>query len=234
VNAVVVFVEEKPMEGREVEATPGAVIGREGTDIVLADPEVSRRHAAIREHGAGVAIEDLGSTNGVFVNDRKVEGLQPLTDGDTVRLGNTVWRVGAPATADTGATRIGSAQAATPQVTAARAIPNDITAPPAPATQQQPAAAAAAPQAPAAPGAPSAAPAGPRGDVDAPPEVVPSAVRRVLPPPAAGQAPAFQAPGAHRITSRRGSAAKQLEATVICLLIVLAVAVAVTIYFAAQ
>jgi hypothetical protein len=64
--------------------------------------------------------------------------------------------------------------------------------------------------------------------------VVPSAVRRVLPPPSAGQAPAFVAPTGHRITSRRGSAAKRLEATVVCLLIVLAVAVAVTVYFATQ
>src|SRR5919112_3110443 len=106
------------MEGREVEATPGAVIGREGTDIVLADPEVSRRHAAIREDDGGIAIEDLGSTNGTFVNDRRIEGTESLKDGDEVRLGNTVWRVRAPATA--GATRIGTVQPAAPQVTAAR------------------------------------------------------------------------------------------------------------------
>ncbi len=83
------------MEGRELEATPGAVIGREGTDIVAADPEVSRRHAAIREHGGGVAIEDLGSTNGTFVNGERVERSR-LHDGATVRVGNTdvVVRIG--------------------------------------------------------------------------------------------------------------------------------------------
>src|SRR5215218_8299139 len=94
------------MEGREVEATPGAVIGREGTDIVLPDPEVSRRHAAIREHGDGVAIEDLGSTNGTFVNDRRIEGLEPLKDGDSVRFGNTVWRLRAPVAAESGPARL--------------------------------------------------------------------------------------------------------------------------------
>src|SRR5918998_2742061 len=123
-----VFVEVKPMEGREVEATPGAVFGREGTEIVVADPEVSRRHAAVREHGGGVAIEDLGSTNGTFVNGEKVEGVQPLSDGDEVRIGNTVFRVrAAAAEADSGATMVGNVQAGAPQVTAARAIPNDIT-----------------------------------------------------------------------------------------------------------
>ena len=228
------------MEGREVEAVIDAVIGREGTDIVLADPEVSRRHAAIREHAGGVAIEDLGSTNGTFVNDQKIQGVQPVSDGDSVRLGNTVWRVRAPQAAapeaDTGATRVGNVQPAAPQVTAARAIPNDITAPP---TQQQPAAAAAAPpappaQAPATPSSPSPASVGARGDVPPPPDVAPSAIRRVLPPPTAGQAPAFTPPGQRRITSKTGSAATRVEATVVCLLIVIAVAAVVTIYFATQ
>src|SRR3954468_21410111 len=110
------------MEGREVEATPDAVIGRESVEIVLADPEVSRRHAAIRAHGDGVAIEDLGSTNGTFVNDQRLTGLVPLKSGDTVRLGNTVWsvRVEVPAAP---ATSIGQAPA---EVTAARAIPSDL------------------------------------------------------------------------------------------------------------
>jgi predicted component of type VI protein secretion system len=233
-----VFVEEKPMEGREVEAVVGAVIGREGTDIVVADPEISRRHAAIREHGEGIAIEDLGSTNGTFVNDQRIDALQPLKDGDNVRIGNTVWRLRAPAAAESGATRIG--QVAAPQVTAARAVPTDIE----PPTAQQPAAPAApqpaAPaqppaQAPAAAGAPSPASVGPRGDVPAPPDVAPSAVRRVLPPPGAGQqAPAFGYETAHKLTSRRGSAAKRVEATVVCLLIVIAAAVALTVYFASQ
>jgi predicted component of type VI protein secretion system len=223
-----VFVEQRPMEGREVEATPDAVIGREGTDIVLADPEVSRRHAAIRAHGDGIAIEDLGSTNGTYVNDQRVQGTRPLSDGDTVRLGNTVWRVRAAAAAEAGATMVGQVPAA-PQVTAARAVPTDIQ----PPTQQQPP--AAPPQAPAAAGAPSPQAVGRRGDVPAPPEVAPSAIRRVLPPPGAGQAvPAFSPPGSRKITSKSGSAATRVEATIVCLLIVIAVAVVIAIYFGSQ
>jgi predicted component of type VI protein secretion system len=241
-----VFVEQKPMEGREVEATADAVIGREGTDIVLADPEVSRRHAAIRVTGVGVAIEDLGSTNGTYVNNERIQGTRELKEGDEIRFGNTVWRLQGVAAANGGATRVG--QVAAPQVTAARAVPTDIEppaqaeppAPPAPPAAPEPVAApqpvaAAAPQAPAQPAAPTAAQVGPRGDVPPPPEVAPSAIRRVLPAPGPGQqAPAFSPPGGRRITSKTGSAATRIEATIICWLIVLAVAAALCIYFAAQ
>jgi predicted component of type VI protein secretion system len=206
-----VFVEQKPREGREVQATPDAVIGREGTDIVLQDPEVSRRHAAIRVQGEGVAIEDLGSTNGTFVNDERIEGTRALTDGDTVRFGNTTWVLRAPTVS--GATTVG--QVAAPQVTSARPIPVEPAAP-------QPA----APQ----PAPPSSAPVGARGDVPAPPEVVPSAVRRVVVPPTPGNAPAFTPPAPRK----GGSAATRVEATVVCLLFALAVAVAIAIYFASQ
>ena len=66
-------------------------IGREGTEIVLDDPVVSRRHAAIRLTGDGASVEDLGSTHGTFVNDEKVMGRRPLLTGDRVRFGDVVW-----------------------------------------------------------------------------------------------------------------------------------------------
>src|SRR4051794_10781328 len=104
------------MAGREVEAKPDAVIGREGVDIVLADPEVSRRHAAIRAHGDGVAIEALGPTNGTFVNDRRLPERPALRAGDVGRRGNAVWW-GRGGAAPAGATMVGHAP---PEVTAAR------------------------------------------------------------------------------------------------------------------
>jgi predicted component of type VI protein secretion system len=242
-----IFVEQKPMEGREQTLQAGATIGREGCDVNLMDPEVSRRHATIRDQGGRLGIEDLGSTNGTYVNGQRITVVTVLTDGDTVRLGNTIWSIRSPAQApaDAGATTVGQVQPGAPQVTAARSVPTDIevpSAPPAPpappapqptTAQAVPAAAAAAPaataapQRPAQPSPPSARPVGRRGDVEEPPEVAPSAIRRVLPPPAAGQAPVFQPPGARP----GGSAATRIEATVVCMIIVAAVAAALVIYF---
>lgn len=58
--------------------------------IVLADPNVSRRHAELRPSGDGFAVADLGSTNGTAVNGNKINSEQQLHDGDEVRFGNTV------------------------------------------------------------------------------------------------------------------------------------------------
>lgn len=66
-------------------------LGRgEDNDLILdpADPSASRRHAMIRVDGPTVAVTDLGSTNGVFVNDVKVEQAA-LVVGDVLRLGQT-------------------------------------------------------------------------------------------------------------------------------------------------
>ena len=67
----------------------GAVIGRSREcDIVLADSNVSRRHAEIRPAGPGWAVGDLGSTNGVRVNGRRVgDEPMPVQDGDRLELG---------------------------------------------------------------------------------------------------------------------------------------------------
>ena len=50
-------------------------------------PGVSRRHARLVVTAEGATIEDLGSKNGTFVGDRRIEGATPLRDGDHVRLG---------------------------------------------------------------------------------------------------------------------------------------------------
>ncbi|MFQ5398187.1 MAG: FHA domain-containing protein [Anaerolineae bacterium] len=65
-----------------------ASIGRSAAnDIVLADPEISRRHAQIIRQEDEYAIQDLGSTNGSFVNNQRVTGLTLLHHGDMVALG---------------------------------------------------------------------------------------------------------------------------------------------------
>lgn len=64
------------------------VVGREGPGITLmTSATVSRRHARIVVAGGGGVVEDLGSKNGTYVNDRRVEGPTPVADGDQVRIG---------------------------------------------------------------------------------------------------------------------------------------------------
>jgi pSer/pThr/pTyr-binding forkhead associated (FHA) protein len=87
------FVEEAPIAGEERPAQPGMTIGRAECDVDLNDPDVSRRHAVIRQVDAGLALEDLGSTNGTWVNGRRIDGIVELRPGDEVRFGNTVWRL---------------------------------------------------------------------------------------------------------------------------------------------
>ena len=65
------------------------IIGRDGnrSDLVLDDASVSAQHAQVRyEHGQFV-IHDLASTNGTFVNNRRIQR-QPLMDNDVIRLGS--------------------------------------------------------------------------------------------------------------------------------------------------
>ena len=66
-----------------------ASIGRSREcDVVLGDANVSRRHAELRREGDGWVVVDLGSTNGVRVNRRRVNEA-PLQPGDTITLGLT-------------------------------------------------------------------------------------------------------------------------------------------------
>ncbi len=67
------------------------IVGRDGgCDIVVAGATVSRRHARLLAGGAaGCRLEDLGSTNGVFVNGRRIAASTELHDGDLIGLGAT-------------------------------------------------------------------------------------------------------------------------------------------------
>lgn len=66
-------------------------LGRDITnDIVINDPEASRHHLRLTRGAGGFTVEDLGSTNGTFINGRRLTGAQPLNNGDMVGLGETV------------------------------------------------------------------------------------------------------------------------------------------------
>ena len=75
--------------GRTEEVAPaGVIIGRSrDADVVIDDPNVSRRHAEVRPSGGSWIVRDLGSTNGVKVNGRRIQGPQSLKAGDTIELG---------------------------------------------------------------------------------------------------------------------------------------------------
>jgi hypothetical protein len=78
---------------RLVVPTGGAVIGRSrDCDIVLADSNVSRKHAQISTVRGGWAIEDLGSTNGVQINGRTINGRQAVRNGDQLEIGTVTAR----------------------------------------------------------------------------------------------------------------------------------------------
>ena len=85
-----------PLAGRGVEVTSALVLGREGADLVIEDPQVSRRHAAVRPAGDALEIEDLGSLNGTWVNGARVTGKVRLALGDQVRVGDSSFEVEGP------------------------------------------------------------------------------------------------------------------------------------------
>ncbi|MGH2682088.1 MAG: FhaA domain-containing protein [Actinomycetota bacterium] len=66
------------------------VIGRmEGSDVQIADPGASRRHAEVRRDGDDYILVDLGSTNGTLVNEAPVSE-RTLEEGDRITIGRTV------------------------------------------------------------------------------------------------------------------------------------------------
>jgi predicted component of type VI protein secretion system len=74
-----------PLEGSEIS------IGREvGSNVFVNDVEVSRKHAHLTMQAGKYVLEDMGSTNGTFVNGQRVTGSRVLQPGDTILLGENV------------------------------------------------------------------------------------------------------------------------------------------------
>src|SRR5215207_11362131 len=77
--------------GRQEALTGPIEIGRDAsTTLSLQDEQMSRRHARVSAQGDVAIVEDLGSTNGTFVNEQPIEGPRALRAGDRIRVGLTV------------------------------------------------------------------------------------------------------------------------------------------------
>jgi pSer/pThr/pTyr-binding forkhead associated (FHA) protein len=82
------------LDGKRLTLGPtGVSIGRSRQcDIVLDDPNVSRKHAEIRPRGGAWVLSDLGSTNGSCLNGRRIDAPEALNVGDEVEIGTSVIR----------------------------------------------------------------------------------------------------------------------------------------------
>ena len=106
--------------------TPGAAFTLEGdqitigrdsvNEIVINDAEISRRHARLTFQGGKYVLEDLGSTNGTFVNGQRLAGPRVLKAGEVVSFGEQIVMVFEATNFDAGATVVSPRAAVVPSV----------------------------------------------------------------------------------------------------------------------
>ena len=122
-----------PLEGDQL------VIGRDATSsVAISDAEVSRKHARLNFQGGKYVIEDLGSTNGTFVNGQRVSTATVLKSGDVVSLGEQIVLMYEALSSDAGSTMMSRGSHSRPAPTAVPSSPvvppsQPAYAPPAPA-----------------------------------------------------------------------------------------------------
>jgi pSer/pThr/pTyr-binding forkhead associated (FHA) protein len=85
---------EGPSAGRQIPLDGSIEVGRDqSAGLHLDDEQISRRHAVLAPEGDHATVEDLGSSNGTYVNDQPAQGKRELRRGDQVRFGLTVLQV---------------------------------------------------------------------------------------------------------------------------------------------
>ncbi len=90
----ILFVRSDTNAGQEVEVSSVVVMGRsDEADVVLSDPYASDFHMRLVAAENGITLHDLGSTNGTYVNGRRVTAPLQLRRGDTIQVGKTVMEV---------------------------------------------------------------------------------------------------------------------------------------------
>lgn len=107
-----------PLEGDQL------TIGRDSSNAVaINDSEVSRRHARLSFQGGKYVVEDLGSTNGTFVNGQRLSGPVVLKPGDVVSLGEQIVLMYDVIHQDAGATMASARKAPRPAPSAPAVMP---------------------------------------------------------------------------------------------------------------
>lgn len=90
----VVMVRSDSQAGRDFTVTDATVLGRsEEADVVLDDPYASEFHLRLVASEDGLTLHDLGSTNGTYLNGRRVTAPTELRRGDAVQVGKTVMEI---------------------------------------------------------------------------------------------------------------------------------------------
>lgn len=118
-----------PLEGEQL------IIGRDSSNsVAINDAEISRKHSRLSFQGGKYVLEDLGSTNGTFVNGQRLTGPVVLKPGDVVSLGEQIVLMYDAISTDPGATMVSPRQSV-------RATPPPVQSntPPAPAPAYSPA-----------------------------------------------------------------------------------------------
>jgi len=194
-----------PLAGRRIEVGKQMSIGRQEADIAIDDREVSRRHAVIRPVDGGLEIEDLGSLNGTWVNERRLEAPRRLAAADVVRVGSTSLEVEVEVEVESSGSDLTVIRPEAVDRTALR-----TTSGPSPPSRETP----------------SPAP------VEAPPaQVAAPPPKRLATPKPAGQPFAVFAP-ARPVSRRRSAATRMLTPMIVSVAIVMATAAALVFYFA--
>jgi pSer/pThr/pTyr-binding forkhead associated (FHA) protein len=90
---LVVVAAQKYETGSSFDLLGGLLLGRDKpAEVIVDDVFASARHARITPRGPYNFLEDLGSTNGTFLNGSRVEGPQRLSPGDKITIGDTEFR----------------------------------------------------------------------------------------------------------------------------------------------
>ena len=90
----ILFVKSEAQQGLEIDVSDVTVLGRsDESDVVLDDPYASDFHMRLVSQDNEMVLHDLGSTNGTYVNGRRVNVPTSLRRGDTIQVGKTVMEV---------------------------------------------------------------------------------------------------------------------------------------------